>query len=135
MQMNSNDGYYEYVKRYGTSSSFYQAGEMGAFGYAAGAGGAGASQFKVPGIKPFSYKKQYNHFNGRFIKRGIDSAQAQDALDNPLQVGEIRYDNMGRASQQYIGEKVTVVINPDTGKRITVWPTSSKTVKKLKGGS
>ncbi len=49
--LNSRDGVREYEKKYGTTSSFYQAGEMGAFGFALAAGSAGASQAKLPGAK------------------------------------------------------------------------------------
>lgn len=55
-----------------------------------------------------------------------------DALNNPLRVGPIKYDNLGRPSMTYIGEHATVVINPITGKVITTHPTHTRTVIKLK---
>lgn len=64
--------------------------------------------------------------------RAVRTADELDAFRNPLQKGSINFDNLGRPSQKFIGRKGTIVINPKTGSIITVYPTSSKTVKKLK---
>jgi hypothetical protein len=64
------------------------------------------------------------------ISRGVVEKDVQNALISPLKTGKIRADK----SQQFKGERATVVINTETGKLVTVWPTGSKTAKKLKGG-
>lgn len=70
------------------------------------------------------------HVMGQAIARGISNSDVLDALTNTLQTGKIRTDR----SQQFVGERATVVINVDTGKVVTAWPTSSKKANKLKGG-
>lgn len=70
------------------------------------------------------------HSVERAMERGIPAPEIQRALTAPLKVGTIRADG----TQQYIGEKATVVINPETGKIVTVWPTSTRKADKLKGG-
>lgn len=71
------------------------------------------------------------HAYGQLKVRGIAESSVVDALTLPLKVGIIRADK----SQQFIGEKATVAINTETGKIITMWPTHTKTVNKLKGGN
>lgn len=68
------------------------------------------------------------HIRSRAIVRGETVEDMRNALTNPLDIGKIRTDN----SQQFIGEKVTVVINTETGKLVTTWPTSESKAKKLK---
>jgi hypothetical protein len=67
------------------------------------------------------------------ITRGVTSAAELDALKHPLRVGPIKTDSLGRPSQRFIGEKAEVVINPQTGKIVSVNPTSSKKAAQLKG--
>lgn len=71
------------------------------------------------------------HVYEQAVKREVESSGVYSALTAPLKTGNIRKDR----SQQFIGEHATVVINVDTGKVVTVWPTSSKKAEKLKGGS
>ncbi|MBW1617022.1 MAG: hypothetical protein JRJ49_10965, partial [Deltaproteobacteria bacterium] len=66
------------------------------------------------------------------INRGVRSADELDAIKNPLKVTDVKVDKLGRPSQQMIGEKATVVLNPDNEKIISVWPTSTKKATKLK---
>ena len=73
-----------------------------------------------------------DHAKMRMKERNISPTEIKDALQNPLQMTEIRYDNQGLPSVKYIGENSTVVVNPDTGLIITVYPTSTITVNKLK---
>ena len=54
-------------------------------------------------------------------ERGVSLDSIQDALNNPLKVTGIKYDGSGRPSMTYIGEKATVVINPDTGENNFRW--------------
>jgi hypothetical protein len=54
-----------------------------------------------------------------------------DALKNPLKIGDIKTDQLGRASQRFIGGTGEVVVNPQTGKIISVNLTSSKKAARL----
>lgn len=78
--------------------------------------------------------KLSKHLIERAAKREITLESIYDALNNPLKISEIVYDELGRASQKLIGKEVTVVINPNTKNVITVYRTSSKRLKKLIGG-
>lgn len=60
--------------------------------------------------------------------RGPSADDITEALTSPLDKGKIRTDG----SQQFIGEYCTTVINVNTGKVITCWPTKTKIVEKLK---
>ena len=71
------------------------------------------------------------HAVQRMSERTITQDQISQALSDPLKVTNVRIDAQGRPSQQYIGRDATVVINPETGKIITTWPTKTKTVNKL----
>lgn len=73
------------------------------------------------------------HLLERKTSRNIRVSDVEDAFTKPLKVDKIKIDEKGRKSMNYIGEFATVSINPDTGMIITVWKTSSKRVKKLKG--
>lgn len=59
----------------------------------------------------------------------------REALTKPLKQSTIKIDNLGRPSQQLIGERITVVINTNDGTIASFWRTSSALVKKLKGGT
>lgn len=72
------------------------------------------------------------HAQSRIKERGLSLDSINDALNNPLHVNGVKYDGLGRPSITYIGEKATVVINPDTGKIITAYPTHTKVVIKYK---
>jgi len=68
------------------------------------------------------------HIRSRAIARNETVEDMREALTNPLKVGKIRTDD----SQQFIGEKTTVVINTKTGRLVTTWPTSKSRATKLK---
>lgn len=68
------------------------------------------------------------HVYGRALERKVSAEQINNALTKPLETGIIRADR----SQQFVGEFATVAINVDTGKVVTVWPTSIKRVERLK---
>lgn len=70
-----------------------------------------------------------SHLLERADKRGVKADDIVNALTTPLKLGKIRADN----SQQFTGEFATVVVNVKTGKVVTVWKTSKKMAKKLKG--
>lgn len=72
------------------------------------------------------------HAAKRIITRGVSTEDLRDCLTRPLGVGKIKYDEFGRPSIQYIGEKATAAVNPETGEIATAWPTGSKRAEKLK---
>lgn len=67
-----------------------------------------------------------DHFVGQSIARKVSQKDIADALTNTLDYGKIKMDSKGQRSQKLIGANATVYINPDTGKLITVVPTSTK---------
>lgn len=96
-----------------------------------GAAASGAGPRATP--TSFQYIKQIPHWYSRVLDRGVNMAMIDDALANPLHRGAVLMDKYGRASQQIIGRQATVVINPNTGNRITVWRTGTSTLKKYGG--
>ncbi len=70
------------------------------------------------------------HTFDRAAERKITSANIVDAVENPLHIGEVVTDDLGRKSQRFIGDLATVNVNPDTGKITTVWKTGKATKKK-----
>lgn len=87
-------------------------------------------------LKQFNYVKRYNHSSARALLRGVTERDIKNTLEDPLSIKcEIKYDGIGRASQKIIGRTTTVIINPNTGKRITTYPTSSKLSNKLFNGN
>lgn len=68
----------------------------------------------------------------RVAERNVSVDDIKDALTNPLGIGEIKIDSLGRPSQRFIGENATVNINPETGTIATIWKTGKDTIKKYK---
>ncbi|MFV0291024.1 MAG: DUF4258 domain-containing protein [Mangrovibacterium sp.] len=98
-----------------------------------GASGVGSSYLhaKQAGISPWTGKAVESrnksiHAIERSIQRNVSQADIQDALQSPLKTTEAKYDSQGYPSVKYIGASSTVVVNPETGKIITVYPTSSQ---------
>ncbi len=83
-----------------------------------------SNNLKITGIS--------DHIIERAIKREVSAQNVEDALINTLRLGKIKKGKKGN-SQEYLGEYARVIINPDTGNMITVWKTSTKLRKKLKG--
>ena len=50
---------------------------------------------------------------------------------NPLKISDIKYDAQGRPSIKYIGKEATIIINPEKGKIITVYPTSTQRLNSI----
>jgi hypothetical protein len=71
------------------------------------------------------------HGLNRAIQRGVKTPAILDAIKNPLKIGKVTTDAFGRQSQRYIGKSAEVVISPQTGKIISVNPTSSSKAAKL----
>ena len=72
------------------------------------------------------------HVLNRMTDRSVSVDTIQNALEHPLEIKPVKYDNQGRPSFTVVGEKATVSINPDTGKLTTTYPTHTKTAQKLK---
>ncbi|WP_058270445.1 phage minor head protein [Olsenella massiliensis] len=70
------------------------------------------------------------HAAERKVERGISDTSIKDALENPLHITEVKVDKYGRPSQNYIGKDATAVVNPETGKITTVYPTGKSRLKK-----
>ena len=67
----------------------------------------------------------------RKIEREVKSCDILDALKNPLKIGNIKIDNLGRASQRYIGFGAEVAINPYTKKILSTNKIGRKKLKRL----
>ena len=71
-----------------------------------------------------------DHQQERADDRKLNVAGIKEALENPLFVRDIVFDNKGRPSQRFVGNEVTVNINPDTGVIVTSWKTGTKVREK-----
>lgn len=75
-----------------------------------------------------------DHFGQQALSRNISKTDIHHALTSPLDFGKLRTDSRGKSSLKIIGEKATVVINPDDGTLVTVYATSTNKAEKLKRG-
>lgn len=75
-----------------------------------------------------------NHAVDQMANRNVTTEAVQNAIQKPLQVNPVKYDDQGRPSFTVVGEKATIAINPETGAIITAYPTHTKTAKKLMRG-
>lgn len=66
-----------------------------------------------------------------FKRAGVSPQSILDAMKNPLKINDVVTDSIGRQSQRFIGRSAEVVVNPETGKIISVNPTSSSKSAKL----
>jgi hypothetical protein len=129
-------GYGEYgaaVRGFVTTAGEWLAGsDAVAAGRAGAVGIVGWAVFHSDEIGPEAAQpkpaepKIEGHAEERANERGVSPEAIIDALHNPIKSKPIRTDSLGRPSQQIIGNQATVVVNPETGKIITVWPTSSR---------
>ena len=67
--------------------------------------------------------------------RNVSQEDIIDAIKNPVSIENIKYDNLGRPSQDFVGNKATVSVNPENGIITTLWRVGSKHNKKYKKGS
>ena len=72
------------------------------------------------------------HSLNQKITRQVKSKDELDAVRNPLDVGKVKVDSRGRPSQRTVGQKAEIVKNPETGKVVSVNPTSSKKAARLR---
>jgi hypothetical protein len=70
------------------------------------------------------------HIISRTYARNVAFEDVQDTLKNPVECGKIVEDSKGRRSFYVYGKKVTVAVNPDTGKIATVRDTSRREKKR-----
>lgn len=93
-----------------------------------------SDKIKTTAANGLKIKTVSSHTLDRANERGVTNDAIIDALENPLFIRDVIVDNLGRKSQRFIGDGVTVNVNPDTGKIVTVWKTGEKTRKKYKKG-
>ena len=89
------------------------------------------------GVNPFNGEKingfeVSRHARVRMTERKISMNDIKNTLEHPLKIGAMTYSENGQPAIKYYGEKTTVLINPLTGKIITLYPTHSKTANYLK---
>lgn len=75
------------------------------------------------------------HLYDRKSERSVDIKSIIRTVKYPIKVDSIKYDSQGRPSKKYIGDYATIAINPDNGRIITVYPTTSKRRRKIRRGS
>lgn len=71
------------------------------------------------------------HVKQRMAARSVLVDSIQDAIENPLKIGPVKYDKAGRPSFTVVGLNVTLAVNPDTSVILTCYPTHSRTHEKL----
>lgn len=76
-------------------------------------------------------QKISDHVRQRMTERSVPVEYIQDAIENPLQVNPVKYDQDGRPSITMVGRYATLAINPETGVIVTCYPTHTKTRQKL----
>ena len=72
-----------------------------------------------------------NRAIGSVGRQGVSPSSILDTLKNPLKINNVVTDQLGRQSQWFIGQFGEVVVNPQTGRIISVNPTSSSKAAKL----
>jgi len=86
----------------------------------------------VNGLKINGFTKHgVNRAIGSTGRKGVKPDAILDALKNPLKINNIVIDQYGRQSQKFIGRLAEVVVNPQTGRIISVNPTSSSKAARL----
>lgn len=75
-------------------------------------------------------QKISSHSKDRQSERGVSQADIENAIEKPIKTKPVKYDSLGRPSQQIVGENATVVINPQTGAIVTVWRTGKRNRRK-----
>lgn len=121
------------------SNSFKGIGQSMAIGGAIGVATTTAVSL-ASGVNPWSGKalnvnntEKSIHAQQRAVERNVSQSDINDALRNPLKITDMKYDTQGLPSIKYIGNNATVIVNPETGNIITVYPTSTKLSLKLGG--
>ncbi|MGI6361769.1 MAG: minor capsid protein [Bacillota bacterium] len=78
------------------------------------------------------------HINPHLIARGeeraVEVSAAIEALKTPLHITEVSINASGKPSIQFIGQRATVAVNPETKTLITTWKTGKSRIKKYGKG-
>jgi len=75
----------------------------------------------------------YHTIFERSVERNISVSEISDAINNPLEIGDIKTDKRtGNRSFKIVGEYATIYMNLDTGNITTCHKTHSGVLKKLK---
>ena len=74
-----------------------------------------------------------DHFLDQARARSVKVDEAVDALQHPLHKTDVKYNERGEPSVQYIGRAATVAYNPDTDTIVTTWPTGKSKRRKYGG--
>lgn len=82
---------------------------------------------KVNGV---TIKEIGEHIISRTYARGISFEDIEETLKKSVNYGTIKTDKNGKRSFQVYGKEVTISVNPDTGKAITVRKTNNREKKK-----
>lgn len=77
--------------------------------------------------------KLKDHFLDQARTRTVGVENAIDALLHPLHITDVKYNERGEPSVQYIGSTATVAYNPETDTIVTTWPTGKRIRKKYGG--
>ena len=88
---------------------------------------------KVVGLKVnrITIQSISDHVVNRIEERSILIDSVLDAINEPLKISDIKYDEQNRPSFQVIGKKATIAVNPNTGCVTSAWPTHRKLAEKL----
>lgn len=60
------------------------------------------------------------------VRLGVDLADIEDALKNPIRIGPLVEQDNGKTSKLYFGKNTAVSYNPDTGELVQVQPKRTK---------
>lgn len=74
-----------------------------------------------------------DHFLDQAGSRVVKVSEAVDALEHPMHITDIKYNERKEPSVQYIGFNATVAYNPDTDTVVTTWRTGKRLQKKYGG--
>lgn len=80
--------------------------------------------------QPISNKT--DHAKQRQLERNIDDRAIEYAKKNAIHISEIYYNENGEPCRNYVGFKITTIVNPDTGAVVTTYRTPASVRKKYK---
>jgi RHS repeat-associated protein len=102
-------------------------GATATLGNTAKSGISAANGLKITGFAEHGL----NRAIGDFSRVGVKPNAILDAVKTPLKINNVVTDQLGRQSQRFIGKLGEIVVNPQTGKIISVNPTSTSKAAKL----
>lgn len=73
-----------------------------------------------------------DHVRQRMSERSVTIDAIMDAILDPLDIGAVKRDDLGRPSFRVVGAQATVYINPETGTITTTHATHRSLAKKLR---